>query len=400
MKYRQDCRLRPRAIENGSPPTSTGSTSRSAQQPVAPGTARFEEISRWPKTPSSHSSSAFVRRETSRRRTSRRARRRPRVTAGRRHAAAKPDEAHSVEARFQRGESDRARLSLVVPRLTIDVVAVRPRRRRSHDAARKNPAPRSRSGAAPLRGGSRMWTGYNRRSPRSGSQLNSAREQRRRRQLELARARGRLNDSTPGKIARCRRPRTGPVAVPRLARGAAKAGLTVEEFQPEPAAYARHRATRPSGTPITAHGPLNRSPIFLHDYYRSPLLQQITRLQLRPRPIPHSSTISLQTEARLAGHRNETDIAEGDAERAAEESAATDYATSIGRNVFTVYRRRDPVAAAHRRARPRRRQSSTTRSSPTSPRTIQVDGRYQAWIHVRTTNETLRLFEGDAVKVG
>ena len=32
--------------------------------------------------------------------------------------------------------------------------------------------------------------------------------------------------------------------------------------------------------------------------------------------------------------------------------------------------------------------------------TIQVDGRYQAWIHVRTTGETLRLFEGDAVKVG
>ena len=39
-------------------------------------------------------------------------------------------------------------------------------------------------------------------------------------------------------------------------------------------------------------------------------------------------------------------------------------------------------------------------SSPTSPARSRVDGRYQAWIHVRTTNETLRLFEGDDVKVG
>jgi hypothetical protein len=32
--------------------------------------------------------------------------------------------------------------------------------------------------------------------------------------------------------------------------------------------------------------------------------------------------------------------------------------------------------------------------------TVQVDGRFQAWITVRTTGEVLRLFEGDAVKVG
>jgi hypothetical protein len=31
---------------------------------------------------------------------------------------------------------------------------------------------------------------------------------------------------------------------------------------------------------------------------------------------------------------------------------------------------------------------------------VQVDGRLQAWITVRTTGEVLRLFEGDPVKVG
>ncbi len=178
-----------------------------------------------------------------------------------------------------------------------------------------------------------------------------------------------------------------------------EAGLTVEDVQPS-------QRLVPSvgysaiGYTVNAHGTRTSLTNFLFAYYRSTLLQQITRLQLRPDTNPQQLKITLQTEALILPGTVNEQLPEGVAERLAK-SKAEDYATSIGsRNLFTVYRPPRPEPPPN-----------VARTTPPAPKfddakfafftaTIQVDGRYQAWIHVRTTNETLRLFEGDAVKVG
>jgi hypothetical protein len=123
-------------------------------------------------------------------------------------------------------------------------------------------------------------------------------------------------------------------------------------------------------------------------------------LQLRPATDPKLLNITLQTEALvLAGTASESMPTEV-VERNKKPTVAA-YAASIGgRNLFAVYTppRPAPPPSVARVAPPKPEFDDAKHAYFTA--TIQVDGRYQAWIHVRTTNETLRLFEGDAVKVG
>jgi hypothetical protein len=184
-----------------------------------------------------------------------------------------------------------------------------------------------------------------------------------------------------------------------LETGFKQAGLTIDDIQPSQrlAPAAGYSAI---GCTVTARGSLKSLTAFLREFYRSALLQQITRLQLRPASDPKLLGITLQTEALvLAGTASEGLPAEL-VDRPQRPTAA-EYADSIGgRNLFAVYTPPRPVPPP-----------GVARTAPPKPEfddakfayftaTIQVDGRYQAWIHVRTTNETLRLFAGDAVKVG
>lgn len=133
------------------------------------------------------------------------------------------------------------------------------------------------------------------------------------------------------------------------------------------------------------------------------MLQQITRLQLRPNGTDASQlSVTLQTEALILPGNTREDVPEGTSNRLAKESA-DDYVKAIGeRNLFATYSPPKPPGAP----------TDTVRKEP-PPKPpfddakfafvtgiVNVGGRPQAWITVRTTGEVLRLFEGDAVKVG
>lgn len=252
-----------------------------------------------------------------------------------------------------------------------------------------------------LWGGNRMWIRYNASLATKRTQLIAAQERLGEAKLALAQGEAAMNQLDGWQQRSLPADREAAQSLYRvwLETQFKAAGLTVEEFQP---AQRLTPAVGYSavGYTVNAHGPLKSLTNFLHEYYRSTLLQQITRLQLRPDVNPAQLKISLQTEALiLPGTGNET-LPEGIAERSAKPQAA-DYATSIGgRNVFAVYKppRPEPPPGTARVAPPKPEFDDAKHAYFTA--TIQVDGRYQAWIHVRTTNETLRLFEGDEMKVG
>jgi hypothetical protein len=177
------------------------------------------------------------------------------------------------------------------------------------------------------------------------------------------------------------------------------AGLSFDDIQPNQRLSATD-AYAAIGYKLTARGTMKSLTALLYEFYRSPLLQQITRMQLRPSSDPSQLAITLEVEAlALPGSTNDA-IPAGTSDRLADRTAA-EFATSVGgRNLFAVYTPPRPVV------------TTTARSAPPAPPPfddakhayvtgiVQVNGRLQAWITVRTTGEVLRLFEGDPVKVG
>ncbi len=220
-----------------------------------------------------------------------------------------------------------------------------------------------------LWGGGRMWTRYNASIAERRTQLLAAEERLGQARLALAQGQAAIGQIDDWKERSLPTDREAAQSLYRvwLETQFKAAGLTVEEFQPAQRLTPAAGYTA-IGYTINAHGPLKSLTNFMHAYYRSPLLQQITRLQLRPDTNPQQLKISLQTEALiLAGAANET-IPEGVAERSAK-AKASDYAESIGgRNVFTVYRAPRPNRRRPRPASRRQSPSSTMRSSPISPR--------------------------------
>jgi hypothetical protein len=180
-----------------------------------------------------------------------------------------------------------------------------------------------------------------------------------------------------------------------------EAGITIDDIQPD-------QRTAPTvayttiGYTITAHGSLKAVASLLYSFYRSTLLQQITRLQVRPGGDAGQLSIVMQVEALvLPGSANTAKLPTGESDRLAKASA-DEYLKSItGRNLLTAY---SPP-------RPELPPSSTAHTEPPKPKfddaefayvtgIVEVGGRAQVWITVRTTGEVLRLFAGDPVKVG
>jgi len=177
------------------------------------------------------------------------------------------------------------------------------------------------------------------------------------------------------------------------------AGLTVDNVKPDQRTP-RTTAYRSIGYAVEAHGNLEAVTRFLHAFYTSGMLQQITRLRLQPSPGSSQLGVMLSVEGLIIPGATHTDSLP---KVAADPSAAglDEYEQSIvGRNVFAVY------------TPPRPKREPIVRSEPSPPpkfddaeqayvtAIVQTGPRLQAWITVRTTGEVLRLFEGDDVKVG
>jgi hypothetical protein len=178
------------------------------------------------------------------------------------------------------------------------------------------------------------------------------------------------------------------------------AGVALDDIQTDQRTT-RTEAYSTIGYTITAHGSLKAVTSLLYSFYRSTVLQQITRLQVRPGAEVGQLSIVLQIEALvLPGSANTAKLPEGESKRLAKASA-DDYVKSItGRNLLTAYsppHAEPPPSAAHVDP-PKPKFDDAEFAFVTG--IVEVNGRLQAWITVRTTAEELRVFAGDSVKVG
>ena len=180
-----------------------------------------------------------------------------------------------------------------------------------------------------------------------------------------------------------------------------QAGLAVDDIQPSQRLLSSAAQTA-IGYTVTARGSVKAAVTLLYEFYRSTMLHQITRLQVRPSGDPSQLSVTLSVEALiLPGATHEDQLPTGDSDRLAKESLEVYIESIDGRNLVAVYRppRPDPPPQTARQERPPPPQFDAAKHAYVTG-IVQVDGRLQAWITVRTTGEVLRLFEGDAVKVG
>ena len=100
-----------------------------------------------------------------------------------------------------------------------------------------------------------------------------------------------------------------------------QAGLTIDDIQPSQqlAPAAGYTAI---GYTVSARGSLKSLTALLLEFYRSTLLQQITRLQLRSATDPSQLNVTLQTEALIVSGTGNEKLPEGVAKRPASANAA------------------------------------------------------------------------------
>ncbi|MGQ0445169.1 MAG: hypothetical protein ACT4O2_08620 [Beijerinckiaceae bacterium] len=182
-----------------------------------------------------------------------------------------------------------------------------------------------------------------------------------------------------------------------LAR-ALEAGLAVDDININ-ARTTPSTAFRSIGYDFEARGQISAVAAFLHAFYRGDQLHQITRLDLRSTAGSPELAVSLAVEAlMLPGATHSDKLPDGESKRL-KLASVEEYKKSLGeRSMFTVYTPPRPPGQPPI-ARPAPPKFDEAKHAYVTG-IIQSGPRLQAWIHVRTTNESLRLYEGDTLKVG
>lgn len=160
-------------------------------------------------------------------------------------------------------------------------------------------------------------------------------------------------------------------------------------------------AYKPIAYHLVGTGSLSAVTTMLYEFYRSPQLHQITRLQLsRPAGSPQF-TITLDVEAlSMKGAVAADKLPEGDSKRL--KLASLDaYKKSLGdRDLATAYTPpRPPTPAGERREPPKPPKFDESEEARFSAAVSSPKG-LQAWIYVKPTGETLHVSAGDPVKIG
>jgi cellobiose-specific phosphotransferase system component IIA len=181
---------------------------------------------------------------------------------------------------------------------------------------------------------------------------------------------------------------------------AKESGLAVSDITLLPVS-SNSIAYKAIGYQLVANGSLSSVVSMLYEFYRSPQLHQISRLQLSRSPGSPQLTVSLDVEALSMRGAVATDkLPEGDAKRL-KLASADNYKKSLAeRDLVTAYTPPRPPT------QPRER-----REMAGPPKFDDAELAYfsafvdsgkgpQAWINVRSTGETLHLVAGDPVKVG
>lgn len=251
-------------------------------------------------------------------------------------------------------------------------------------------------------GASYLWKNYQNNLAQKRTSVNAAEQ-------ELAEANMTINSGTHaiGRIASWQEkslPTNRDVAYSLyrtwLLEIAKDAGLMIEDIRVDPRT-SLSPAYRTIGYTIEARGQLPTIAAFLHAFYSRDLLQQITRFNLQSNDGSSDLIVSMQLEAMLLpGATHTTDLPSGAANRLALANA-DEYKKSLAdRSMFKVYTPpRPPSPPPVVRERPAPPAFDNAKHAYVTA-ILQTGTRLQAWIWVRPTDEVLRLFEGDKLKVG
>jgi hypothetical protein len=181
------------------------------------------------------------------------------------------------------------------------------------------------------------------------------------------------------------------------------AGLTVNDIKLAQS-VAPSKEYDAFGYKIQASGTLSSVVSMLYEFYHSPQLHQITRMQLTRPAGATQMQIAMDVEALcLKGAIAKDSLPEGELKRLKLASASEYQKRFDERDLATVYTPpRPPAPKVERRE---------TAPPPAPPKfdeaetafftaSIESNKGAQAWVNVRTTGETLRLNVGDPIKVG
>jgi hypothetical protein len=183
-----------------------------------------------------------------------------------------------------------------------------------------------------------------------------------------------------------------------LLERAIAAGLSVEDININ-ARTTPSTAFRSIGYDVEARGQLPAVAAFLHAFYSSDQLHQVTRLDLRSTAGSAELDVFLAVEALMLPGATHTDkLPDGKSDRL-QLASIEEYKKSLGeRSMFTIYTPPRPPGQPPI-ARPAPPKFDDAKHAYVTG-IIGTGSSWQAWIHVRTTNESLRLVEGDMLKVG
>jgi len=186
-----------------------------------------------------------------------------------------------------------------------------------------------------------------------------------------------------------------------LLEKAKEAGLDVNDINP---------ASRPSastsytsiGYQIKASGSLPAVAAMLYEFYRSPQLHQVTKLNLNRPQGGSKIEVSLDVEAlSLPGAEATEKLPEGESNRLKLASLDDYKKTLTERDLVNVYTPpRPPRPPVAERSKPPAPPKFDEAEQAHFTAAVGPLGALEAWINVRTTGETLHLAAGDELKVG
>lgn len=185
-----------------------------------------------------------------------------------------------------------------------------------------------------------------------------------------------------------------------LLEKAKDAGLAVSDIKLSPTSSNSSAYTAVAYS-IVANGSLSSVTSMLYEFYHSPQLHQITRLQLTRPPGSSQLTVNLDVEAlSLRGAVATDQLPQGDSKRLKLASAEAYKKSLTERDLVSAYTPpRPPTPPAERRETPKPPKFDDSEFAKFSG-SLNNGKEWQAWIHIQTTGEMLHVHAGDPVKVG
>jgi hypothetical protein len=178
------------------------------------------------------------------------------------------------------------------------------------------------------------------------------------------------------------------------------AGLNVTDIKVSPTA-SNSTAYTAVGYNMVANGSLSAITKMLYEFYHSPQLQQVTRLQLSRPPGSSQLNINLDVEAlSLKGAIATDEMPKGESKRLKLAKVADYEKTFSERNLVAAYKPPAPPTPPGEKREPPKPPAFDDAEFAMFTGTVGPPDELQAWINVRTTGEMLHVKAGDPVKVG